>query len=64
MENLITATEAARRYGVSTQTMVNWLQQGRVPNAQKVGREWAIPESALEQIERPKMGRPTENDNS
>jgi excisionase family DNA binding protein len=58
MENLINATEAATRINVSDQTMINWINQGRVPGAQKVGRTWIIPESSLKLIDKPVMGRP------
>jgi len=63
MENLINATEAAQRLMVSDQTMINWLNQGRVPKAQKVGRTWIIPESSLPLIDRPEMGRPPKDGN-
>ena len=59
MDNLITAAEAAQLLGVSDQTVINWLRRGIIVG-QKVGRTWAIPESSLENIERPKMGRPSE----
>lgn len=59
MDNLITASEAATLLGVSDQTVINWLKQGRI-KGQKVGRTWAIPQTALEKVERPKMGRPPE----
>lgn len=62
MENLITAREAAKRLGLSRTTLAEWCKMGIVPNAQKVGREWAIPESSLSRIERPKMGRPVSQD--
>lgn len=61
MNNLMTATEVANFLGVSDQAVINWIHEGRVPDAQKVGRTWAIPESSLDKIDRPKMGRPTSN---
>ena len=54
----MTATEVAERLEVSDQAVLNWISQGRIPGAQKVGRTWAIPESSLDKIDRPPMGRP------
>jgi predicted site-specific integrase-resolvase len=63
MENLLNATQAAKIYGVSKMTMAEWCDRGYVPGAQKVGRTWVIPESSLEKIDRPDMGRPPKNSN-
>lgn len=59
MNNLINAKEAAQILGVSDQTVINWIRDGRI-QAQKVGRVWVIPKDSLEGVERPKMGRPPE----
>ncbi len=64
MESLLNATEAGIAYGVSKTTMADWCERGFVPGAQKVGRTWVIPESSLERIERPRMGRPLKNGNN
>ena len=61
MDNLLNATEAGLIVGVSKTTMADWCDRGFVPGAQKVGRTWVIPESSLDKIERPKMGRPKSN---
>lgn len=58
MNNLLTATEVAERLGVSDQAVLNWIKDGRVPGAQRVGRTWAIPEGNIDLIDRPSMGRP------
>ncbi len=58
MERILTATEAAKIVGVSKMTMSEWCQRGYVPNVQKVSIYWAIPESSLDLIDRPRMGRP------
>jgi excisionase family DNA binding protein len=63
MNILLTATEVAERLGVSDQAVLNWIKDGRVPGAQKVGRTWVIPEDSLELIERPSMGRPPKESN-
>lgn len=62
MDTLINATEAANLMGVSDQTFLNWIKQGRVPDAQKVGRTWIIPKSSLNEIDVPQMGRPRKAD--
>ena len=51
----MTANEFARRMGITYETALKWLNQGRVPGAalQNNGnRYWDIPETAL-QMERP-----------
>ena len=58
MENLLNAKEAGNIIGVSKTTMADWCERGLVPGAQRVGRTWVIPESSLDKIDRPKMGRP------
>lgn len=59
MDNLISASEAARRLDVIPQTMSRWLREGRVRGAMKVANMWLVPESvSFEDIDVPKMGRP------
>lgn len=64
MNNLLTAVEVAERLGVSDQAVLNWIKEGRVPGAQRVGRVWAIPEANIELIDRPVMGRPPKEANT
>lgn len=71
MERILSAADAAKVVGVSKTTMAEWCERGYVPKAQKVSRFWAIPESSIELINKPRMGRPrkkkeyhTENDNT
>ncbi len=45
-QDLITASEAARRLGVSRSRITVLCQQGRIPDAQKVGTVWVIPVGA------------------
>jgi len=56
--DFVNATQAADILGVSTQTMSNWLKQGRVSGVLRVGRVWLIPRDSLETIKHPSMGRP------
>ena len=51
-----TTANVANRIGVSLRTLQLWCATGRVPGAQKIGRDWLIPDDA--EIDRPKMGRP------
>lgn len=64
MDNLISASEAARRLDVPQPTMSRWLREGRVPGATKVSNMWLVPNNlTLDDIDVPKMGRPVENGN-
>ena len=53
---MLTLPVAADRLGVPLRTLQLWCATGRVPGAQKIGRDWLIPDDA--EIDRPKMGRP------
>lgn len=63
METIFNAKQAGDLVGVSKTTMADWCERGFVPGAQKVGRIWAIPESSLDKIDRPPMGRPPKESN-
>lgn len=43
---LISVSEAAKRWGVSARSARNYCALGRVPGAQRVGRTWGIPADA------------------
>lgn len=49
----ITVTQAAERWGISTQRVRALLKAGRVPDALKPGHDWLIPTST----EKPEDGR-------
>ena len=55
----LTTTEAARRLG---HRGTSWLTQlaaaGRIPGAEKHGRDWMIPAAALADLRRLRAGRP------
>lgn len=59
----LTTTAVAQRLGVGKSTVNLWCNQGRFPNAESVqesrGPVWYIPESDLDEFEKPKAGRPT-----
>lgn len=35
----------AKLFSVTTETVRNWLNDGKFPNHKRVGRKWLIPES-------------------
>jgi hypothetical protein len=45
---LLDAEEKARQLGVNPETLVKWARAGRVPSAEKVGREWRFPPGPCE----------------
>lgn len=58
-EGWISTSEVARRLGLKTQQVRDMLRAGKFPNAEQINpRLWLIPESDLEKVELPKMGRP------
>src|SRR5574340_1666450 len=44
--HLLTPTQYAKRHGVSARRIQALLAQGRIPGAQRIGSQWAIPEDA------------------
>lgn len=58
----LTLTAVAARLGISRKTAQAWRTAGRFPNAVKQvtprGAVWMVPESDLEGLELPTMGRP------
>jgi excisionase family DNA binding protein len=57
MDELITVTEAAKRLGLSRQRIGQLCNDGRIPGAVLVGRQWVIPAGAKIQALPP--GRPS-----
>jgi excisionase family DNA binding protein len=49
MAEFITTAEAARRLGVSRQTMATYLRTGRVRGI-KLGKDWRIPVGEFERL--------------
>lgn len=57
--NLLSATEVARRLGVTARTVRNWCKAGLFDHAQQVGNAgWVIPEDDLANFQQPKVGYP------
>ena len=46
-DNMETAQEAALRFGVTVRAIQKWAAAGRIPGAQKLGRSWFIPRTAV-----------------
>lgn len=55
----MTASEFAKKKGVSYRTVLNWIRQGLIPGAIEKnsvkGKYWDVPSAAL-QMEKPKRG--------
>jgi excisionase family DNA binding protein len=47
--DFITTTEAARRLGITRQTLSLYLRQGKLRGV-KLGKEWRIPRNELERL--------------
>jgi len=46
-DNMETAQEAALRFGVTVRAIQKWAAAGRIPGAEKIGRSWFIPRTAV-----------------
>lgn len=54
----LTVSEVAQKLGVAEVTARQWARQGRFPNARRTRGGWLVPESDLQNFERPRMGKP------
>lgn len=57
-QKVLTAPDVAKLLQLHPTTTADMAAAGRFPGAFKVGREWAIPVTALTNFERKKRGRP------
>jgi excisionase family DNA binding protein len=55
-EKMLSTKETAEQLNAGESSIRLWCDQGRFPNAQKVGRDWIIPESDLQGFEKRKPG--------
>ena len=55
MKAYLSAQEAADKWGVSIRWVNKYLNDGRIPGAERLGRVWAIPE-VTEKPEKQKSG--------
>ena len=53
MSEMVSAKEAAKRWGLSERRVTGFCKTGKIPGAEKTGRSWAIPADA----EKPVDGR-------
>lgn len=54
----LTVAEVARRFGRAPATVRGWCEEGRLPGAYRFrGKEWRVPQSALEAFEAGERGR-------
>ncbi|MBR2660820.1 MAG: helix-turn-helix domain-containing protein [Clostridia bacterium] len=54
MKGYLSVKEVARKWKVSGRWVNQYIQEGRVPGAERFGRSWAIPEG----VEKPERQRP------
>ena len=45
-DDLLTVWEAAARWKKNPETVRRWIRENRIPQAEKLGREWRIPATA------------------
>ena len=58
LEKGLSTKETAERLGVGVQRVHQFLKENRLPGSYKHGRDWVIPESALENVKDRKPGKP------
>ena len=61
MDNFMSTTEAAEKWGVSRVTVIAWLNRGKLPMAVKAGRDWLIPVNASRPADRRYVESPIRN---
>lgn len=64
MENYITLSEAAKKWGISERRIRTLCSEGRIDGVTRFGRSWAIPENAKKPVDhRIKSGKYIKNKN-
>ena len=58
----LTTTAAAARLGVTPRRVRQYLREGRLPGAYRLGRDWAIPEQTLAEFAPRPVGWPGHSD--
>ena len=51
MENYITLSEAAEKWGISERRIRTLCSEGRIEGVTRFGRSWAIPEDAKKPVD-------------
>lgn len=49
----LTTTEAARILKMDSRVFTRWLEEGKCPNAQKLGRQWRVTLADLQALLKP-----------
>jgi excisionase family DNA binding protein len=49
---MMTTTQAAQKWGVTTVAVRKWIERGKLPGAQKIGRDWLIPVDTQKPVDR------------
>ena len=47
MKGYLSAKEVAHKWNISVRWVNQYIQDGRVPGAERFGKSWAIPEDAV-----------------
>ena len=64
MENYITLSEAAKKWGISERRIRTLCSEGRIDGVTRFGRSWAIPENEKKPVDhRIKSGKYIKNKN-
>ena len=55
MKGYLSVQETADKWGVSIRWVNQYVKDGRVPGAERLGRAWAIPESGINRYDKWKI---------
>jgi excisionase family DNA binding protein len=58
---MITTEQAADKWGVARRTVRSWIERGKLPTAQKMGRDWVIPADTPKPADRRYVKNPVRN---
>ena len=47
MKGYLSVKEVARKWNISVRWVNQYIQEGRVPGAERFGKSWAIPENVV-----------------
>ena len=61
MKGYLSAKEVAHKWNISVRWVIQYIQDGRVPGAERFGKSWAIPEDAVKpEKQKPGVKRATQ----
>ena len=58
---MITTKQAAEKWEVTHKTVLTWIARGKIPEAQKLGRDWLIPADTTKPIDKRYVDEPIRN---